>query len=468
MRKVYWYFTAYFKKYGLIFLISIISALILFSFFISSILTKIDQNKHLYIGLIGAYTLNNLPETLQFKLSKGLTKIAPDGSAKPLLAKRWLVEQEGLSYRFVLKDNIVWNDGKTVTPSDIKYPLNKVETIVTNHDIVFKLPAPFSPFPTKLAQPIFRRGSLTKFKFFKKPTLIGISPFKITDYVERGHHLLRQITIKGVHETDTYKFYLTEDEAVQAFKAGKVNILPDLAKVHDIFHWSTVKLTDTLQPNEYLALFFNLDDPLLVKNVRKSFSYAIEKDFGRARALGPISPNSWAYFAGVKHYDKNVAKAVKQLLAEPPHQPLKFTLTTTTLFVDRANKIKADLENMGQQASQACQKDKKIKDKALCANLKINIQLHISNFPDKQNFQMLLIGQISPFDPDQYDLWHSGEPTNFTNYKNIRIDSLLEKGRQTDDRKERTKIYQEFQQFLLEDPPAVFLHYLTRYRVERK
>jgi len=468
MRKVYWYFTAYFKKYGLIFLISIISALILFSFFISSILTKLDQNKHYYLGLIGAYGLNSLPETVQFKLSKGLTKIAPDGSAKPLLAKRWLVEQEGLSYRFVLKDNIVWNDGKPVTTNDIKYHLNRVETIITAHDIVFKLPTPFSPFPTKLAQPIFRPGYLTKFKFFKKPTLIGISPFRITDYIERGHHLLKQITIKGVHETYTYKFYLTENEAVKAFKQGKVDILPDLAKVHDIFHWSTVKLTETIQPNEYLALFFNLDNPLLSKNVRKAFSYAIDKDFGRARALGPISPNSWAYFAGVKHYRKNEARAIEQLLTEIPHQPLNFKLTTTTLFVDQASKIKADLETIGKKAVSVCQKDQKIKNKKLCDNLRIKIKLHISNFPDKQNFQMLLIGQMSPFDPDQYALWHSGEPTNFTNYKNIRIDSLLEKGRQTNDLKERTKIYQEFQQFLLEDPPAVFLRYLTRYRVERK
>jgi ABC-type transport system substrate-binding protein len=43
----------------------------------------------------------------------------------------------------------------------------------------------------------------------------------------------------------------------------------------------------------------------------------------------------------------------------------------------------------------------------------------------------------------------------------------LEKGRQTLDKKERTDIYQEFQQFFLEDTPAIFLRYLYSYDIKR-
>ena len=78
------------------------------------------------------------------------------------------------------------------------------------------------------------------------------------------------------------------------------------------------------------------------------------------------------------------------------------------------------------------------------------------------------MGQESPPDPDQYFLWHSEQPTNFTRYKNTRIDSLLEKGRKTLDQQERTTIYQEFQQFLLEDPPAIFLRHLQSFELQRK
>jgi len=93
--------------------------------------------------------------------------------------------------------------------------------------------------------------------------------------------------------------------------------------------------------------------------------------------------------------------------------------------------------------------------------------LKISNFPDLSNYQLLLIGQESSIDPDQYFMWHSSQSTNFTHYKNTRIDSLLEKGRKTLDLEERRTIYQEFQQYLLEDPPAIFLRYLNNYSIAR-
>ena len=469
MRKFYWYLTAYFKKYGLILLASIIGAILFFSLVISVIFPKIKLTKHEYIGLIGLYSLDNLPLEVQEILSKGLTKIKEDGSVEPLLASRWSVEQEGLSYRFILKENLLWNDGKKVETKDINYQFPNVETIITPNDIVFKLPTPFSPFPTKLATPVFRKGELVRFKFLKKPTLIGISPYKIVNYEKRGN-FIKKVDISGPEKNLTYRFYPTENEAVKAFKAGEVDILPDLANRYEIFDWPTVKVKENIQYNQYLALFFNFNDPRFTKNVRQAFSYAIEKDYGQLRAIGPISPLSWAYFDGVKKYNKNETKAVDNLLEELPHEPMEFELTTTTLFVSEAEKIKKDLETTGKKAALECRQSKKVKDedKGLCDNLKIKIKIYINNFPDKQNFQLLLIGQESPPDPDQYALWHSDEPTNFTNYKNVRIDSLLEKGRQITNTKERTKIYQEFQQFLLEDPPAVFLRYLIRYDVRRK
>ena len=99
--------------------------------------------------------------------------------------------------------------------------------------------------------------------------------------------------------------------------------------------------------------------------------------------------------------------------------------------------------------------------------MKLKVSLKITNFPDVSNYEMLLIGQESPADPDQYQLWHSGESTNFTGYKNTRIDNLLEKGRQTTQFQERKEIYQEFQQFFLEDAPAIFIKHLDTYTISR-
>ncbi len=73
-----------------------------------------------------------------------------------------------------------------------------------------------------------------------------------------------------------------------------------------------------------------------------------------------------------------------------------------------------------------------------------------------------------PRDPDQYTLWHSGQKNNITKYKNLRIDKLLEDGRKTVDLDERKTIYADFQKYLIDDVPAVFLYFPTEYQIKRK
>jgi peptide/nickel transport system substrate-binding protein len=90
----------------------------------------------------------------------------------------------------------------------------------------------------------------------------------------------------------------------------------------------------------------------------------------------------------------------------------------------------------------------------------------------------LLINQPIPIDPDQYTLWHSTQATNLTNNAvgensdenndNAKIDKLLEDGRQTLDPEDRRLIYLDFQRFLVEYTPAVFLYHPTSYTILRK
>ena len=139
MRKLYWYLTTYAKKHGIIFLVSIVFAIVLFSFLVPSLLSVLENKKTHYVGLIGDYTLDTLPKEVTSKLSAGLTKIATDGSVEPLLAQGWSTEQEGKTYRFILKENIYFRDGKKLTTQDINYALAGVETIITPNDIIFKI-----------------------------------------------------------------------------------------------------------------------------------------------------------------------------------------------------------------------------------------------------------------------------------------------------------------------------------------
>ena len=84
------------------------------------------------------------------------------------------------------------------------------------------------------------------------------------------------------------------------------------------------------------------------------------------------------------------------------------------------------------------------------------------------DYQIILADFTPPVDPDQYSIWHSTQPTNFTHFSNLKIDKLLEDGRRTSDQKLRQEIYQDFQRFLLEDCPAVFLFKSNSYTLSRQ
>lgn len=467
MRKIYWYVTAYLKKHGFIVGISLLIAVLVFWFIIPPVVDSLAVQSRHYVGVIGEYTLADLPDEVEQQISIGLTTIAEDGSAAPGLAERWTIEQDGTTYRFVLKNNVFWQDGTPVTPGDVQYSFPDVERIVTPNDIVFKLPDAYAPFPTTVSQPLLKSGEIKQLFFFTKPSVVGIGAYRITGYRTRGS-ALDELIVDGNQERYIYRFYQTEEDAVTAFRRGEVDTVPGLARKFDVYDWQTTTVEEKLNFSQYVAIFFNTQSPLFTKNVRQALSYALPKPTGDQRALGPINPQSWAYLPGGKTYEQDWERGSERILDELPGEPLSIDLTTTNLFADEAEEIKQTWEEFGQKVYDDCQASSAITEKERCENAKISVQIRIQSFPDTSNFEALLIGQRTPPDPDQYSMWHSGESTNFTGYKNTRIDNLLEKGRQTYDQRERTEIYQEFQQFFLEDPPAIFLHYLWNYELQRK
>ena len=183
------------------------------------------------------------------------------------------------------------------------------------------------------------------------------------------------------------------------------------------------------------------------KGFRQALTYAIpDKPSDDKRTISPISPTSWAFNPQVKPYEFNLEDAKRLLEVEKEGNPNfnpNLELTTTLPYLTTAEHIKEQWLALG-----------------------IPTTVKVATFiPD--SFQTLLIGQEIPPDPDQYSLWHSTQRTNLTRYNSPKIDKLLEDGRQIEDQKERTQIYQDFQRFLVEDSPAAFLFHLTTYTIER-
>jgi len=469
MRKYYWYFSAFLRKHGLVLLASVVVAIIVFSIGLPFIIQLLDFKPKTYVGVVGYYNLASLPDDIQNQMSSGLTKVAADGSVSPNLSERWMVEDDGKTYRFLIKKNIHWQDGKYFTTDDVNYSFDRVQVIKTANEVVFKLPDPYAPFPMVVSRPLFRVVNEPYLIFFHRQKIIGLGKFQVSDYSEQNGHI-SQLTISGDKEEFVYRFYFTEEDAINGFKRGEVDVLRDLSNPGDLAKWPTVNVSTLLDKKSVLSIFFNVDQKSVFnsKEIRQALNYALQKPTDESRALGPISPVSWAFSNVGKNYDFDEGRAVERLLSNPPGDQLHFTLTTTPTFSAEADQIKRQWETLGKNAVSACQKSTTIKDKSLCPNMQIQVDIRINNFPDTGDFQVLLIGQELSTDPDQYALWHSGQETNFTNYSNTRIDSLLEKGRQVTDQKQRITIYQDFQQFFSDDAPVIFMRYLNKFEIHRK
>jgi peptide/nickel transport system substrate-binding protein len=204
-----------------------------------------------------------------------------------------------------------------------------------------------------------------------------------------------------------------------------------------------------MDQGKYVAIFFNTqkNSATADKTLRQALAYAInKKGFEEIRAISPISPNSWAYNPQVKPY-KYDPKRAKELIGTLPKE-LKNTvlkISTTPILMSLADKIADDWR---------------------LAGINTSVQA-VSGVPE--TFDAFLAVFDIPKDPDQYALWHSNQDaTNLSNYSNPRIDKLLEDGRTQIDTEVRKKIYLDFQRFLMEDIPAVFLYHPILYTISRK
>lgn len=398
------------------------------------------------IAVIGRPTLADIPLFIQNQISSGLTEISTSGEATPSIATSFRIEDDGKRYIFSLRDDVFWHDGKPFTSEDINYNFSDVEVKINSPlEIAFELKEPFSPFPTIVSQPLFRQKKIGILK--NKIELIGVGPFKVVDLVRNGPNI-KQLTLKSYKEKIIYRFYNTQETAILAFKLGEVDKILELSSPAELATWPNTVVEEFVHPNRYVALFFNYQDQYLSsKGFRQSLAYAIsDKPKYVLRALSPINPNSWAYNPQVKPYDYDPDAAKKLLQVEREERQdfsPKIELTTTIPHLSTAENISQDWNKIGIETS-------------------IKVSSYIP-----ENTQVLLIAQEIPPDPDQYSFWHSTQPTNLTKYDEAKVDKLLEDGRQTLDKNERKLIYQDFQRFLVEDSPAVFLFHHQTYTISR-
>ncbi len=444
VRRWYWLISGLFKKHFFVIITSIVVGSIAVTQF-PLLLKFLPSKSVIHVGRVGLYTLNTLPADIQQQVSLGLTSVSPDNQYALAAAQDLEVSSDGTEYTFTLNPSITWPDGQTLSSADINYTIADVEVERPNQQqIVFKLKEPFSPFPVIVSQPILKK--VTSRFGVNKTSIVGLRQGQIKN-IQFVQDYVHKLTLETENQIFHYSFYPTEADAVTAFKLGSIDSIEYLNTPY-LPDWQNITTQTINLSNRYLGIFFNTaDQNLQEKTIRQLLTYAIPKDTSKNRVVSPISRRSWAYNPVVKPYDYNLetAKSMVQKLKETNSNfTLDLELTTTPTYAGIGQIIVDSWQSLG-----------------------FNVKLTIVPYPDTNDYQILLIGQQIPDDPDQYALWHSTQRTNITKYQNPKIDKLLEDGRKETDREKRSVIYQDFQRFLLEDCPAAFLYELPFYTLSR-
>ena len=390
------------------------------------------------IGVTGRYRTDNLPDFIISKAGDGLTKLNENGVVEPSLASSWETPDKGKTWFFHLRDDIYWQDGKKVTSDTIGYDFSDVEVETPDEKtVVFKLQNAFSPFPTVVSKPTFKKG------------LLGTGEWSVKSITVAGGYVQELILNNKEKGKIIYRFYPTEERAKLAYKLGKVNSLANIYDPSPLETWKTVEIVEEPNTSQIVSIFFNVQDKYLSdKSLRQALVYSIDKEtLDGERAYGPISPTSWVYNPQVKTYayDKLRAQELIDELDDEQVKDMEIKLLTTPILLPTAERIAKYWEAIG-----------------------VKTVLQVSSGVPADYQALLAVFEI-PKDPDQYSIWHSTQTsTNISNYQNPRIDKLLEDGREELTTMERSKIYLDFQRFLVEDSPAAFLYHPTSFTINRK
>lgn len=445
-RLIFWLIKAYFKRWGKVIFFSFLLGL-LFFFLLASSSRKIFelipfQNKAT-IGMVGAYTVDGLPNEIIFKVSRGLTKVSVDGSIEPDLALKWKIENNGKKYIFTLNKNITFSDGKKFSSDEVVYKFSDVKITRPNSDtVVFELKDTYSPFLVTVSRPLLKKG------------FSGIGDYSLADIELNGNFVksLRIVSSKNKFMSEQYQFYPSEEALKLAFVLGEVNQAHGLTDVNfnseSFWNFKNTSIKKTPNYTKLVTIFYDTNDPVLSdKKIRNALTYALPDKFSEGeRSIVSYPPLSQfrSYETLTRNQDITHAIALLSASNSSSSAKIKINLSVLEKYKDTAEVVKNEWKKAG---------------------FEIKVEV-VPIKPDR--FQAFLGDFTVPRDPDQYTLWHSDQMNNITKFRNLRIDKLLEDGRKTVDIEERKNIYSDFQKYLLDDSPASFLYFPYSYTVMRK
>jgi ABC-type transport system substrate-binding protein len=406
----------------------------------------------------------------------------------PLLVDDWRISDDGLSYRFRLKKNILFHNGKELKTKDVKYSflriLNKKEgsmnfwalekikgakeytedkikdvtgiKIINDYEIEIILTELFRPFLSILASPYtFIVPSNSHVDLNTYP--VGTGPYTLDKWIKRK--IIKLSAFKDYHEgfPSIEKIFINigQDDIVKQFNIKKLDLLA-------LFNGDIeTKIFRTDIKKQIIYQYATWTNPMNVQkfpfsniNFRKALNYAIDKD-KLIKILGTIHTKSKGYLPdGIFQRNVNIG--------------YDFNLELAKKFLEKSKIHKNFVLNI--TFYNAIEKQKEIMEfyKESFTNLGLRVKFEVVSI-DKLFSKIinkifdLYIFEIVPgySDPDAllYPYIHSKSALNIMNNNDSKLDKLIEKSRAINDRKKRNEIFQKIDNYMNENAMLIHLYY---------
>jgi len=504
-----------------------------FALLVSSISILIKINNHFLVnipenggilreGIIGTprfinplLAVSTADKDVTSLIYSGLTRKDINENFIPDLAERYEISDDGLEYKFILKDNLRFHDGTKLTTEDIAFTVIKAQDPeiestkrsewigvsfdrVSDTEIIFKLKQPYKPFIENTTL-----GILPKHLWENIPTggfglsiyntePIGSGPYKLDGIKKDNTDIPESYTLsafknytlgKAFINKIVLQFVKNEADLVGLFESGKIDSLGGLkAETAQKLKDEGANLLTSPLPRIF-GLFFNQNESRILadSSVRKALEITTPKD--------EIINNILFGFAKTANNSIPPALDLEKSLSNPSIEISTSTIPTDDSIARAQSILEANGWKKNEDGIYEKEKDKQksifslsistsnVPELVQVANLvadswkKVGIDASVKVFEPgdlsqtiirPRNFEVLLFGMIIHRYPDLYAFWHSSQRIdpglNITSYANISVDKLLDDLRTLTDKEKIESSIAEFNQNITEDKPAIFLY----------
>jgi ABC-type transport system substrate-binding protein len=430
---------------------------------------------------------------------------------RPGLAESWTISDDALTYTFSLRQGVTFHDGAAFNADAVitwynsikegapgsQYDATKmpymegfltalVDSVekVDDATVVFTLPKPYSPLLANLAIPIFGIISPTAIEQYGLDVSVnpsGTGAFSLAspdDWVRDS-----QMTVNanpnywgGAPAVEKVIFKVAPESStrLQQVETGEIDIAMFLSPedVNRAAENADLQVIEVAGLNTNNVEFNVTKEPFTNKEVRQALNYAVNKEElseglysgAMTPAGGVLPPSDWAYNPDLKDYPYDTAKATELLTAAGYNEsnPLKFTFMVYTLArgynpaADRlGTAIQEYWKQVGVEAEIQTEEWTQYRTDRRANMFQVSLSGWQGDNGDPDNFLYSLLGTANI----------GGSNTSW--YSNPEVDKLLEDAQAVTDQAERTELYHQAEQIIVDDAPWVFLGYQKHQLVAR-